>query len=89
MIFLKIAWPYLLAALLGAAAGAGVEHLIGARQLADEKAARGRRAAACRRPDCNLAGRARRRTTRDRCPRRSRLAGGCSRRTTHEGANRP
>ncbi|AYZ68161.1 lysozyme [Burkholderia multivorans] len=40
MIFLKIAWPYLLAALLGAAFGAGVEHLIGARQLADEKAAR-------------------------------------------------
>ncbi|OXI67374.1 lysozyme [Burkholderia sp. AU28863] len=42
MIFLKFAWPYLLAALLGAAAGAAVEHLIGARQLADEKAARAR-----------------------------------------------
>ncbi|WP_197419225.1 lysis system i-spanin subunit Rz, partial [Burkholderia sp. BDU5] len=37
---LKILWPYLLAALLGAAAGAGIEHLIGARQLADEQAAR-------------------------------------------------
>ncbi|AIP66653.1 lysis system i-spanin subunit Rz [Burkholderia thailandensis] len=32
--------PYLLAALLGIAAGAGVEHLIGARRLADEQAAR-------------------------------------------------
>ncbi|KWN71207.1 lysis system i-spanin subunit Rz [Burkholderia ubonensis] len=41
MIFLKFAWPYLLAALLGAAAGAGVEHLIGARRLADAQAARG------------------------------------------------
>ncbi|HDR9877439.1 TPA: lysozyme [Burkholderia cenocepacia] len=40
MTFLKSAWPYLLAALLGAAVGAGVEHLMGARQLADEKAAR-------------------------------------------------
>ncbi|KVP48377.1 lysis system i-spanin subunit Rz [Burkholderia ubonensis] len=40
MIFLKIAWPYLLAALLGAAAGASIEHLIGARELADEQAAR-------------------------------------------------
>ncbi|KWC56586.1 lysis system i-spanin subunit Rz [Burkholderia ubonensis] len=40
MIFLKFAWPYLLAALLGAAAGAGIEHLIGARELADEQAAR-------------------------------------------------
>ncbi|KVZ57498.1 lysis system i-spanin subunit Rz [Burkholderia ubonensis] len=37
---LRIAIPYLLAALLGAAAGAGTEHLIGARQLADEQAAR-------------------------------------------------
>ncbi|KWZ43391.1 lysozyme [Burkholderia savannae] len=32
--------PYLLAALLGMAAGAGAEHLIGARRLADEQAAR-------------------------------------------------
>ncbi|WP_321785076.1 lysis system i-spanin subunit Rz [Burkholderia pyrrocinia] len=40
MIFLKFAWPGLLAAALGAAAGAGVEHLISARQLADEQAAR-------------------------------------------------
>ncbi|KUY54296.1 lysis system i-spanin subunit Rz [Burkholderia sp. RF2-non_BP3] len=40
MIFLKFAWPYLLAALLGAAAGAGVEHLISARQLAHEQSAR-------------------------------------------------
>ncbi|AYX28685.1 lysis system i-spanin subunit Rz [Burkholderia pseudomallei] len=32
--------PYLLAALLGMAAGAGVEHLTGARRLADERAAR-------------------------------------------------
>ncbi|WP_063533289.1 lysis system i-spanin subunit Rz [Burkholderia sp. MSMB1589WGS] len=32
--------PYLLAALLGMAASAGVEHLIGARRLADEQAAR-------------------------------------------------
>ena len=36
---LKILWPYLLAALLGAAAGAGVEHLISARRLADIQAA--------------------------------------------------
>ncbi|WP_034207223.1 lysis system i-spanin subunit Rz [Burkholderia cepacia] len=42
MIVLKLVWPYLLAALLGAAAGATAEHLIGARQLADEKAARAR-----------------------------------------------
>ncbi|MCS3397723.1 MULTISPECIES: lysis system i-spanin subunit Rz [pseudomallei group] len=34
------ATPYLLAALLGMAAGAGIEHLIGAHQLADEQAAR-------------------------------------------------
>ncbi|MBM5578491.1 lysis system i-spanin subunit Rz [Burkholderia pseudomallei] len=34
------ATPYLLAALFGMAAGAGVEHLIGARRLADEQAAR-------------------------------------------------
>ncbi|KVK86023.1 lysis system i-spanin subunit Rz [Burkholderia cepacia] len=40
MIFLRFAWPYLLVALLGAAADAGVEHLIGTRQLADERAAR-------------------------------------------------
>ncbi|KVP77549.1 hypothetical protein WJ92_02925 [Burkholderia ubonensis] len=39
MILLKSAWPYLLAALLGAAAGAGVEHLISARRLADVQAA--------------------------------------------------
>lgn len=32
--------PYLLAALLGMAAGVGVDHLIGARRLADERAAR-------------------------------------------------
>ncbi|MBO7884801.1 lysis system i-spanin subunit Rz [Burkholderia pseudomallei] len=32
--------PYLLAALLGMAAGAGAEYLIGARRLADEQAAR-------------------------------------------------
>ncbi|KGC25790.1 lysis system i-spanin subunit Rz [Burkholderia pseudomallei] len=32
--------PYLLAALFGMAAGAGVEHLIGAHRLADEQAAR-------------------------------------------------
>ncbi|KVK78650.1 lysis system i-spanin subunit Rz [Burkholderia sp. MSMB1498] len=37
---MKSAWPYLLTALLGAAVGAGVEHLIGARLLADEQAAR-------------------------------------------------
>ncbi|KVD86622.1 lysozyme [Burkholderia sp. ABCPW 14] len=37
---MKFAWPYLLAALLGAATGAGIEHLIGARELADEQAAR-------------------------------------------------
>ncbi|AOJ81157.1 lysozyme [Burkholderia savannae] len=34
------ATPYLLAALLGMAAGAGIEHLIGARRLADEQVAR-------------------------------------------------
>lgn len=34
------ATPYLLAALFGMAAGAGVEHLIGARRLAEEQAAR-------------------------------------------------
>ncbi|BEH47795.1 bacteriophage lysis protein [Burkholderia pseudomallei] len=34
------ATPYLLAVLLGMAAGVGVEHLIGARRLADEQAAR-------------------------------------------------
>ncbi|WP_082716525.1 lysis system i-spanin subunit Rz [Burkholderia sp. BDU5] len=34
------ATPYLLAALLGLAAGSGVDHLISARQLADEQAAR-------------------------------------------------
>ncbi|WP_407971478.1 DUF2514 family protein [Burkholderia pyrrocinia] len=39
MIFLKFAWPYLLAAALGAAAGAGVEHLISARRIADIQAA--------------------------------------------------
>ncbi|KWZ53275.1 lysozyme [Burkholderia ubonensis] len=37
---LRIAIPYLLAALLGAAIGAGVERLVGARRLADEQAAR-------------------------------------------------
>lgn len=40
MISLKSMWPYLLVALLGAAAGAGIEYLIGARRLADEQAAR-------------------------------------------------
>ncbi len=89
MIFLKFAWPYVLAALLGAAAGAGVEHLIGASQLAAEQAARGGCGAACRRPDLDLAGGARRGTARDRRPRRGRLAGGGRRRTTHEGTNRP
>ncbi|MDN7488461.1 DUF2514 family protein [Burkholderia sp. AU45274] len=38
MIFLKSAWPYLLAALLGAAAGVYGEHLISAREIADMKA---------------------------------------------------
>jgi hypothetical protein len=42
MILLKFAWPYLLAALLGAAAGAGVEHLIGSRQLAETSRPRAR-----------------------------------------------
>ncbi|KVD71777.1 lysozyme [Burkholderia ubonensis] len=37
---LRIAISYLLAALLGAAIGAGVERLVGARRLADEQAAR-------------------------------------------------
>lgn len=36
--------PYLLAALLGMAAGAGVDHLVGVRRLADEQAARARAA---------------------------------------------
>ncbi|KVD76970.1 lysozyme [Burkholderia sp. ABCPW 14] len=36
----KAAIPYLLAALLGMAAGAGIDHLISARRLADEQAAR-------------------------------------------------
>lgn len=40
MIVLKVVWPYLLAALLGAAAGAGLDHLIGVRKLADEQVAR-------------------------------------------------
>ncbi|PRE27514.1 DUF2514 family protein [Burkholderia multivorans] len=36
---LKVVLPYLLVALLGAAAGAGVVHLISAREIADMKAA--------------------------------------------------
>ncbi|AOK30299.1 MULTISPECIES: DUF2514 family protein [Burkholderia] len=35
---LKTVWPYLLALLLGVAAGFGLEHLISARQIADMKA---------------------------------------------------
>ncbi|KVM87632.1 hypothetical protein WT06_22045 [Burkholderia anthina] len=38
MIFLKLAWPYVLAALLGAAAGAYAVHLVSAREIAGMKA---------------------------------------------------
>lgn len=37
--FLKLTWPYLLVALIGAATGFGAEHVIAGRQLAVEQAA--------------------------------------------------